>query len=523
MANQNLFATTAGKLAPTTDAVNEENAPAYARTPKQALAQFVATGCLNRTFYATAEKQLEEVLLYAGEVETEFVARTAIWARQSGGMKDMPALLCAALATRDVALLEAVFPRVIDNGRMLRTFVQIVRSGVTGRKSFGTAIKRMLQRWLESRSDAALLDASVGNAPSLADVIRMVHPKPATAERAALYAYLVGRPYDVAKLPAAIQKYEAFRSGRSREVPKVSFQLLTSLELSKKEWMAIARNASWQTTRMNLNTFARHGVFDDGEVTRCIAKRLADAAEVAKARVFPYQLLIAYVAAETLVPAPVREALQDAMEIATANVPRIDGKVYVCPDVSGSMQSPVTGLRAGATTAVRCIDVAALMAAAIVRKNRSAEVLPFETQVVDVGINARDSVMTNARKLAAIGGGGTACSAPLGLLNQRQAKGDLVIFVSDNESWADPKSGRGTAMMQEWNAFRQRNPKARLVCIDLQPYATTQVQERDDVLNVGGFSDAVFSLVADFAAGKMAADHWTAVIEAVALDESAVA
>ncbi len=48
----------------------------------------------------------------------------------------------------------------------------------------------------------------------------------------------------------------------------------------------------------------------------------------------------------------VRQALEDAMEIATANVPRIEGQVYVCPDVSGSMQSPVTGQRAA--PAPRC-------------------------------------------------------------------------------------------------------------------------------------------------------------------------
>jgi len=66
---------------------------------------------------------------------------------------------------------------------------------------------------------------------------------------------------------------------------------------------------------------------------------------------------------------------------------------------------------------------------------------------------------------------------------------DLVIFVSDNESWVDAGRGRGTATMAEWNAFRQRNPKARLVCIDIQPYRTTQAKERDDILNIGGFSD----------------------------------
>ena len=34
------------------------------------------------------------------------------------------------------------------------------------------------------------------------------------------------------------------------------------------------------------------------------------------------------------------------------------GKLFICPDVSGSMQSPVTGYRSGGTTEVRCVDVA---------------------------------------------------------------------------------------------------------------------------------------------------------------------
>src|SRR5260370_15638697 len=111
----------------------------------------------------------------------------------------------------------------------------------------------------------------------------------------------------------------------------------------------------------------------------------------------------------------------------------MEGRVGVCPDVSGSMSSAVTGWRAGSTTSVRCIDVAALVAASVLRKNRSATVLPFEQAVVSVDLNPRDSVMTNAGRLASIGGGGTNCSAPIRLLNQVEAKADLVIFILDNE------------------------------------------------------------------------------------------
>jgi 60 kDa SS-A/Ro ribonucleoprotein len=204
------------------------------------------------------------------------------------------------------------------------------------------------------------------------------------------------------------------------------------------------------------------------------------------------------------------------MELATANVPTFEGRVVVCPDVSGSMRSPATGHRGSATSSVRCIDVAALVAATVLRKNPQARVLPFERDVVKVALNGRDSIMANAQALAAIGGGATNCSATLALLNKERAAVDVVIFVSDNESWVDARRG-ATQTMVEWEALKQRNPNARLVCIDIQPNATTQAVERADVLNVGGFSDAVFATVAAFVQGGDGAQHWAGEIDKIAL------
>jgi len=120
---------------------------------------------------------------------------------------------------------------------------------------------------------------------------------------------------------------------------------------------------------------------------------------------------------------------------------------------------------------------------------------------------AANAVMTNAQKFASLPAGGTNCSAPLMALNNRDATGDLVIYVSDNESWVDaPHYGRfggsATQTMKEWSVFNARNPGAKLVCIDLQPYGTTQASGRPDILNVGGFSDAVFDTIARFARGE---------------------
>jgi 60 kDa SS-A/Ro ribonucleoprotein len=521
MVNTQLFQTTQGALLPQATARNHEQAPAYALSARHQLAQMAATGCLNQTFYADAPAQLDAVTALAAQVEPAFVAQTAVYARQAGHMKDMPVLLAALLAVRDVALLAQVFGRVVDNGKTLRAFVQMLRSGVLGRKSLGSRPKKLVQQWLLAASEKQLLNAAVGSTPSLADVVKMVHPKPAEAWRAAWFAWLIGKPHDEAALPPLTQAFERFKralaQGEAAEVPDVPFQMLTALELTPAHWAQVARAGSWQMVRQNLNTFARHGVFRIDGLAEAVAARLRDPKAVAQARAFPYQLLAAWKATGDAVPAVVRDALQDAMEVSLANVPAFEGRVVVCPDVSGSMSSAVTGQRGSATSSIRCIDVAALVAAAVLRKNPHARVLPFEQDVVKLSLNGRDSVMTNAQALASIGGGGTNCSAPLALLNRERAAVDVVVLVSDNESWVDATRRGATQTLREWEALKQRNPQARLVCIDIQPHGTTQAAERHDIMNVGGFSDAVFTMMKLFVEGRTGAEHWVGEIEKVSL------
>lgn len=553
MANKRIFDTravhesldSAVQDAPAADTVNQAGGDAYAFTPRHALAQLAVTGCLNDTFYADAKTQLTDVLDLCRTVDPEFIGKAAMYARQSH-MKDMPALLCCALAARPDGLdvLKRVFPVVMDSAKMVRNFCQIIRSGQVGRKSFGRALKRLIREWLARQTPDGLFRQSVGNDPSIADVIAMTHPRPANRSQEALYAYLLGKQQGQEDgtlrrryLPDLVKHYERFKADPAGEVPDVPFQMLASLDIGPAVWTEIARNASWQTTRMNLMTFARHDVFKSAEMIEIVAARLRDPQEIQRARCFPYQLLAAYVNTdESVVPREIREALQDAMELAVNNVPVVDGRVYVLPDVSGSMSQAVTGERKGSTSKVRCIDVAALVAASFLRRNPRTVVLPFEQDVVDLPLNPRDTIMTNAQKLAAVGGGGTCCSAPLALLNRQGARGDLVVYCSDNESWINPEhdqmfasnwgywarhQGTGTTTMQEWATFRARNPQARLVCIDVVPNRTTQATGRDhpEILNVGGFGDQVFDVIQDFCQGDLGPGRWVQRINDMVLPE----
>ena len=512
MPNTQVFSrSTPGKLVEPTDAVNNAGGVAYALSDEAALATLCCTGTIHNTYYVDAAAQFNDVMELCDKVTPAFIAKAAIYSRTKGFMKDMPCLLLAILLTKDTALFKKAFPKVIDNVKMLRSFVQIMRSGAIGRKSFGGAAKKCIRQWFAGWKDAnKFFNSTVGNNPSIGDIIRLTHPKPQNQEFEALFAYLCGFPYDAEKLPEIVKRYELFKKNYAegiiwQETPDINFQYLTSLPLTQANWADIACKASWQTTRMNLNAFAKHSVFvldaNDTPMVDIVANRLRDPKEIAKAKVFPYQLLQAFKMADDL-PHNIREALQDAMEISVSNVPTIKGKVIIAIDSSGSMDSPVTGNRGAQTSKVLCQDVAGLVGAAIKRKNPDAVVLSFDMSARKETVNSRDSVMTIAKQLSR-SGGGTDISCAIRLCNDENINGDLFVIVSDNESWFD-RGGytRGTWSMAEWNKFKVRNPNARCVCIDIQPNRTTQLKERDDITNIGGFSDNVFSLLATLTEGS---------------------
>jgi 60 kDa SS-A/Ro ribonucleoprotein len=221
--------------------------------------------------------------------------------------------------------------------------------------------------------------------------------------------------------------------------------------------------------------------------------------------------------ATTGVPEAIREALRDAMELSVQNVPRLSGSVAVAVDVSGSMGSPVTGYRKGASSTTRCVDVAGLMAATMLARHPGALVLPFNDRVRRWARPKRNSVLETAQALSDLLGGGTAISAPIEELNRLGVAPDTIVIVSDNQSWVDWSGRAQTATTLAWEQLRRRNPQAKLVCIDLQPYTNSQVAEARDVLNVGGFGDAVWEVVAAFSRGERAGGRVVEAIERVVL------
>jgi 60 kDa SS-A/Ro ribonucleoprotein len=525
MANKSLFASLKSLL-PRADARNEEGARAYRLPPKHALAQLAATGCFAGTFYHNAGSQLDAVRTLADQVDdNEFLAKLAVYARERALMKDMPAALVVLLAKRDPQLLHQVFDRVVDNGRVLRTVLQMVRSGQFGKKSLSSSLQRAFQRWLNRASVEKLLSASIGHDPSLRDVLRLARPTPPDNARRALFGWLADKPVEKwapateADLPPQVRALAEFRAADNptKQVSilgelSVRWDLLADEAKGPAVWAAIARQMGPQALRMNLNTLLRHGVFDASsgkELVAFVAERLAEPDEIRRSRQAPYQFFAAYLNVAEQIPQAIKAALHKAAEIACGNVPALSGPIVIGLDVSGSMSSPVTGHRGrGATTKMRCIDVAALFAAAILRRNPDSVVVPFDDRTHEARLDPQDTILSLAERLAKYGGGGTNCALPLEYANRTLPQRSFAgcVLVSDQESWIGAGRHGSTAVMTAWREFVKNQVRLqgrecdgpRLVCIDLQPYTTTQAPDRSDILNIGGFSDAVFEVVAAF-------------------------
>jgi 60 kDa SS-A/Ro ribonucleoprotein len=519
MVNKNLFNEAGIKRAvPKTEHVNRAGGTAYKFEDKHALAQYCVTGTFSNIFYSTATEQLGEVQKLCDSVEPEFLAKLAVYAREVGKMKDTPAFLLAYLtAANRMDLVTPIFKRVLNNGKMLSNYVSIIRSGALGRRSLGTAPKAAIQDWLHSRYAKKLFITSIGvGDPSIADIIRLSHPCAKSDEEDAIFAYLLDNMDKYIKgtrqkktnaevfasLPEDIQIFEALKRGETNQIPDIPFRCLTNISLTKAQKTKIAMNAPWNTLRMNLNMFKRWGVLEDDAVVTALANKLSDPEEVKRNNAFPYQLLTTYQNVSDI-PMKLKLALQDAMEHATENVAELRGETAVFVDTSASMTGSVTGTRQGQSSRTSCVDVAGLIASCVLRKNPDALIIAFDTRVQEMSLNPRDSVMTNAQHLARRGGG-TDIGAPFRHVNKTGWKGDNIILVSDNESWASPyrfQYQSTTEAATEWAKFQRKNGgmNAKLVNIDLQAYGSTQVPDASkNVMNVGGWSDAMFKSVALF-------------------------
>jgi 60 kDa SS-A/Ro ribonucleoprotein len=494
-----------------TNRTNPEGFPSFQRSDKEAYLQVLLTNTLTGTFYAQEAELLKESLDLHRRMtaqESPFAARALVYARREGLMRLQPIVGLAHLAKADLGLFHKVFSQVIQTPGDLTDFVEIVRGGVAP-GGMGRSIKTAINLWLNGLSEYhAIKYATGGQGYSLRDVLRVTHPKPISPAQDAIFVWLTdAEKWDQPERQALTPQIGAFEqlkcldaSGDQAAVRaliaqgRLPYEVVTGvIKPDQDTWVELMRQMPFMALLRHLNTLQRAGVLMVEDHARYVVGRLTNTDALRKAKILPFQLFASYRHFKAEQPAErlVSEALAEAMDLAFVNLPDLGGAICIAPDVSGSMSGFI-----GRDNATRYIDIAGIFAGALLKANPKALVLPFENQVVEVKLSARDTLVTTANKLAKIGGGGTAVSAPVSALLDRKIKVDTFIGITDNIEWAADQSGRH-GFLPTWYEYKQKvAPQAKAFLLTIAPYRhAIAPQHAADIYYTYGWNDSVLRYI----------------------------
>jgi hypothetical protein len=339
----------------------------------------------------------------------------------------------------------------------------------------------------------------------MADVLELTHPKPRDDRQSALFTWLLDRRHhddgraapEVLPMLAAAAALDAVPVDERRAALRepgpvaladagVSWERLSGWlpgGMDAEAWEAVLPAMGVMALVRNLRNFDQAGI--SPAAVEAVIDKLTDAAEVAKARVCPYQVWSAYKAAPS---DDWNRALGRTLELTTANIPALDGTLVVI-DTSGSMQAAVSG-----RSTIARVEVAAVMAMATAK--RAAD--------VDVVIYGQTSKLLRVRKGASVLGGVERVVRSVGSV------GHATYGHGAIRRWFDPKRHRRVVLFtddQQHDSGVVRLDHVPLIyTFDLAGYrpSSLPVGERGRYA-LGGFADATFTVMEVLEGGRDAA------------------
>ena len=496
---------------------NHAGALAFKYSLRDQVHNFLRTGTLSGTFYVSAvqlARETIETLRRFGEQDAEALSEETISAREEGYMRTLPILatvVLSGLSDKDIFRKTAV--RVLRVPRDVAQFVEICKSGaVPGATKFAGCRVGVVKTFMEKLSPYHAIKGTQSRTMALGDLVRLSHPRPGSDQARELLGWLSGHvdskqvelnPQVMAlqALKSATDVAEQVRLIREGRLPYEAVSaVVTSPDV--EVWRALLEQAPTFNLLRNLRTFARHGVFKDDASVELAVQKLSRPDAMRQARILPFRAYQAWKAYSQYEGADSRiiAALSDALTNSVANLPLFNRRVCIAPDVSGSMYAPIKAgsTRYSAKDELSCAEVAGIFASGLLAQCPNAVVLPFEYDVVDVRLNPRDSVLTNASHLASIGGGGTSLASPVQRLIRQRDKVDLFVGITDNEEWVG-------SFDEAWRRYKSEvAPTAKAVLITIVPDSFRVVPESTpDVHYVHGWSDAVMRYVSEIGGGAL--------------------
>ncbi len=384
--------------------VTREGAPALPAAPIDALRRTVLACLLwEDGFYESGESIADRIRTLVPQCNPQDVADLAVKARDEMRLRHAPLLLVRELARHPSRFSVAkLLKRVIQRADELGEFLAIYwdkRDGTRrapGQHPVAKQVKKGLAWALEKFDEYQLRKyRGEGKQVSLADVICVTRPKPRDEAQAALWKRVLD-----GKLYPARTHEERLSAG---EDPKEVFESM--LKEGKLGHMALLRN---------LRKMSEVGVSEALVIGRLMAG-------AAKSKALPFR----YVAAARAAPRWVKQ-IDAAMQVSLANLPKLPGSTVVLVDVSGSMDSQVSG-----KSDLTRIDAAGALAVLLAGVCENVRVFTFSDRLVEVpaysGLALLDGIVRSQSH------GGTQMGAAVRGV-QAAVKYDRLVVFTDEQS-----------------------------------------------------------------------------------------
>lgn len=433
-----------------------EGGPGYARDPKSELFLLAVSNMVGeQTFYESADERdtrYADLVRETTLADPEWTARFLVWLRTDANMRSASLVGAAefAKARRDAGLdgmsrqvIDSVLQRADEPGELLAYWMSA--HGKVIPKPVKRGVADAAVRLYDERSSGKWDSASAGF--RFADVVELTHPVKRADWQGDLFGHLLGErhkrgndiPESLGVLRARAdlmasdleQRRELFTRGES--VPEVLRQAGMTWEsvagwlqgpMDAAVWEALIPTMGYMALLRNLRNFDEAGVSD--VVAEGVAARLANPAQVAKSRQFPFRFLSAYEQAPSL---RWGHALDTALAHSLRNLPALPGRSLILVDTSASMTSTVS-----ARSKVTPAKAAAVFGVALGAKGEQVDVVGFASGTFRHRVRQGASVIREvARFLGRIGEVGHGTDI-VGSLRKTYQGHDRVFVISDMQT-----------------------------------------------------------------------------------------
>jgi 60 kDa SS-A/Ro ribonucleoprotein len=442
---------------------------AYAQSNELALVSMLLTSFVSDQFYKNAQSTLSDLRKLSEKIkDKEFVAKSAIFAREKFGMRSVTHALAAELTSQlngaewGKDFYNKVVVRVDDMTEILSYYLAYKTDKENPK--FPNSLKKGFAKAFDKFDGYQLAKYKGENKDvKLVDIVNLVHPIPTQRNKEALESLIKGELKNTetweSKLSAVGQKAE-----NEEDLAQLKADAWSELISTRKiGYFALLRNL-------------RNIINQSPDTVKAACEMLVDEKLIKNSKVLPFRFATAYEEIMKLGSSSgtrdVLVAINEALEVSVQNVPKFDGETLLVMDVSGSM----TG---------RPSEIASLFGA-IVAKANSCDVMTFATNADYKSYNPMDSVMT-IRNSFRYAGGGTNFKA---IFQKANKKYDRVIILSDMQGWVGY-----TTPASEFKSYKNKfgaNPY--VYSWDLAGYSTLQFPE-NNVFCLAGFSDKVFDIM----------------------------